>query len=121
MRTTSFLLSAVVCLAIAAAYFFGHYMGIADAQEAGADALFKLDAARSAEAFRLAGSVRQALREGKPSEAELALVHSAALKAPSLAACSASPDCAAAVGRQLPTKAQLQDAVAAERAMNGPR
>lgn len=121
MRTTSFLLSALVCLALAAAYFFGHSMGVADAQEAGGDALFKLDATRSAEAFRLASSVRQSLREAKPAEAELALVRYAALKVPSLAACSASPDCAAAVGRQLPTKAQLQESIAAERAMSGQR
>jgi hypothetical protein len=119
MRITNFLLLLVVCLALAAAYFFGHSMGESDGREATADAVFNLDASRSAEAFKLASTVRQALRESKPDHAELEVVRYAALKAPSLAACASSPGCAASVGRLMPTKAQLQEALAAERAMKG--
>lgn len=119
MRTTSFLLSLLVCLAIAGAYFAGHYMGEADGRDAAGEAHFHLDALRGAEAFLFAGSVRQALRESKPARAELAAVRHAARKVPSLVACSASPECAASVGRLLPTKAQLEEALAAERALKG--
>lgn len=116
MRITNFLLAITVCLAIAGAYIAGHYMGESEGREASADATFNLDALRSAEAFMIANSVRQALRESKPAQAELAVVRYAARKAPSLAACSSSPDCAASVGRLMPTKAQLEETLAAERA-----
>lgn len=119
MRTTSFLLSLLVCLAIAGAYFAGHYMGESEGREAVGDARFHLDALRSAEAFRFAGSVRQALRESRPAQAELLAVRHAARKVPSLVACSSSPECAASVGRLMPTKAQLEEALAAEREMKG--
>ena len=119
MRTTSFLLSLLVFLAIAGAYFAGHYMGEFDGREASGDARFHLDALRSAEAFVFVGSIRQALRESKPAQAELAAVRHAARKVPSLVACSASPECAASVGRLMPTKAQLDEALAAERALKG--
>jgi hypothetical protein len=121
MRITNFLLSITVCLAIFGAYVAGHYMGESDGREAGADATFNLDASRSAEAFMIASSVRQALRESKPAQAELVVVRYAALKAPSLVACSSSPDCAASVGRLMPTKAQLEEALVAERAMRDQR
>jgi hypothetical protein len=116
MRVTNFLLAITVCLAIAGAYLAGHYVGEADGREAGADATFNLDALRSAEAFTIANSVRQALRESRPAQAELEVVRYAARKAPSLVACSSSPECAASVGRLMPTKAQLAEMIAAERA-----
>ncbi|MFC5497899.1 hypothetical protein ACFPOE_10180 [Caenimonas terrae] len=117
MRTTSLGLLILVCLAIAGAYFAGHYMGQADAQDGTADAVFYADAARSAESFATAASIRQALRESDPARAELLAVRDAALKVPSLVACAASPECAAAVGARLPTKAQLDEALAARRAL----
>lgn len=116
MRITNFLLAITVCLAIVGAYIAGHYMGESDGREAGADAMFNLDALRSAEAFVIANSVRQALRESKPAQAEVAVVRYAARKAPSLVACASSSDCAASVGRLMPTKAQLDEALAADRA-----
>lgn len=119
MRITSFLLSILACLALAGAYFAGHYLGESEGREAVADAVFHLDASRSAEAFRMASSVRQALRESNAAQAELMVVRFAALKAPSLVACSSSPGCAASVGRLLPTKAQLDEAIVAERATRG--
>lgn len=117
MRITNLLLQTTVCLAIIGAYIAGYYMGESAGRDAGADVTFNLDATRSAEAFMLASSVRQALRESKPAQAELAVVRYAALKAPSLVACSSSPDCAASVGRLMPTKAQLEEALAADRAL----
>ena len=119
MRTTSVLLSLLVCLAIAGSYVAGHYMGEAEGRDAAGDARFHLDSLRSAEAFLFAGSVRQALRESSPAKAELAAVRYAARKVPSLVACSASPECAASVGQQMPTKAQLDEALAAERSLKG--
>jgi len=104
-------------LAIAGAFFAGHYVGEAQGREAAGDARFQLDALRSAEAFLFAGSVRQALRESKPAQAELAAVRHAARKVPSLVACSASRECAASVGKLMPTKAQLDEALAAEKAL----
>ena len=121
MRMTSFMLSVTVCLALVGAFVAGHYVGESDARDAGADTAFHLDASRSAEAFGIANSVRQALRESKPSQAELLVVRYAAQKARSLAACAASPECAAAVGRLMPAKAQLDEALAAERALRNQR
>ena len=117
MRTTSVGLLILVCLAIAGAYFAGHYMGEADARDGNADAVFYAAAARSAESFMTATSIRQALRESNPARAELLAVRDAALKVPSLVACSASAECAAALGWRLPTRAQLEEALAASRAL----
>ena len=121
MRITSLILPITVCLATIGGYAAGYYMGEADGREAGADAMFNLDASRSAEALVLASNVRLALRESKPVQAELAVVRYAALKVPSLVACHSSPDCAASVGPLLPRKAQLEEALAADRAMRGQR
>jgi hypothetical protein len=117
MRITDIILSTIVCCALIGAYVAGHYVGESEGREAGAEAMFNRDASHSAEAFMVASSVRQALRESKPAQAEFVVVRYAALKAPSLVACSSSRDCAASVGRLMPTKAQLQEALAAERAM----
>jgi hypothetical protein len=119
MRITDIVVPVTVCVAIVGAYVAGHYMGEFDGREAGADAMFNQDASRSAEAFIVASSIRQALRESKPDKAERVAVRFAALKAPSLVACSKSPDCAAKVGPLMPTKAQLDEALAAERALRG--
>lgn len=99
----------------------GYYMGEAGGREAGAGAMFNLDASRSVEAIVLASNVRQALRESKPAQAELAVVRYGALKVPSLVACRSSPDCVASVGPLMPTKAQLEEVLAADRAMRGQR
>jgi hypothetical protein len=121
MRITSLILPITVCLAIVGGYVAGYYMGEADGREAGAGAMFNLDASRSAEALVLASNVRQALRESKQAQAEHAVIRYAALKVPSLVACQSSSDCAASVGPLLPTKAQLDEALAADRAMRGQR
>jgi hypothetical protein len=117
MRTTNLLLSIIFGVAVIGAFFAGHYMGENEGREAGAGVMFNLDASRSAEAIVLAGSVRQALRESQPAKAELAVVRYAALKAPSVAACLSSPECVASVGRQMPTKAQLEEVLAADKAL----
>ena len=117
MRVTNLILPVTVCLAIAGAFVAGYYVGESDGRDTGAGVAFNREASRSAEAFMLASSVRQALRESKPAQAELVVVRDAALKVPSLLGCQASPDCAAAVGRNMPTKAQLDEALAADRAM----
>lgn len=119
MRITNLILPITVSLAVTGAYIAGYYMGEFNGREAGADAMFNLDASRSAEAIMLAGSVRQALRESEPAKAELAVIRHAALKVPSLVVCHASPDCVASVGRLLPTKVQLEEALAADRATRG--
>ena len=116
MHITSLVLPTTVCIALVGAYIGGHYMGESDGREADAGALFNLDASRSAEAFQMVTNVRQALRQSKPDQADMVLVRYAALKAPSLSACAASPECAAEVGPLMPTKAQLEEALAAERA-----
>ena len=115
MRVTNLVLPVTVSLAIMGAFAAGYYVGESAGRERGADMLFNLDATRSAEGFMLAASVRQALHESKPEKADAAVVRYSALKAPSLAACRASPDCAASVGRLMPTKAQLEEALAADR------
>jgi hypothetical protein len=117
MRITSLLLSITVCLAIAGGFIAGYYMGESAGREAGADVAFSMDAARSAEAFAFASSIRQALRDSKPAQAELAAIRYAAMMAPKLLACQSSPDCTASAGRTMPTKAQLEEVVAAHRAM----
>jgi hypothetical protein len=117
MQITNLILPITVCLASVGAYVAGYYMGESDGREAGAGTVFNLDASRSAEAFMLASSVRQALRESKPAQAELAVARYAALRVPSLVACRSSPDCAASVGGLMPTKAQLEEALVADRAM----
>ena len=116
MRTTDLILSITVSLAAVVGYVAGYYMGESDGRDTGAGVTVNLDAARSAEAFMLASSVRQALRESKPAQAELAVVRYAALRVPSLLACQSSPNCATAVGQTMPTKAQLDEALAADRA-----
>lgn len=121
MRITSLILPITVCLAIIGGYVAGYYMGEADGRDDGAGAMFNLDASRSAEALVLASNVRQALRESKPAQAELAIVRYAALRVPSLVACRSSPECAASVGPLMPAKAQLDEALAADRAMRGQR
>jgi len=119
MRITNLILPTTVCLAIAGAYIAGYYMGEFDGREAAAGAVFSLDASRAAEAITLASSVRQALRESKPAKAELVVVRYAALRAPSVVGCHSSPECLASVGRLLPTKAQLEEILVADRAMRG--
>ena len=119
MRITSLILPVTLAIAIAGGYIAGYSMGESDGLEAGAGATFNVDASRSAEAFALASSVRQALRESKPAQAELAVVRYAALKAPTIVACRATPECANSVGRLMPTKAQLEEVLAAEKAIRG--
>lgn len=87
MRITSLILPMTVCLAMVGAYVAGYCMGEADGRDAGAGAMFNLDASGSAEAPVLASNVRQALRESKPAQAELTIVRYAALRVPSLVAC----------------------------------
>ena len=116
MRATDLLLPITIGFAAVAGYVAGHAVGESEGLETGAGLAFNRDASRSAEAFVLASSVRQALRESKPAQAELAAIRYAATKVPSLLGCQSSPDCAAAVGRIMPTKAQLDEALAADRA-----
>jgi hypothetical protein len=119
MRIQSIFLPFVVFVAVVGAFAAGHYIGQFDAQKAAAAASYNFDASRSAEVFMLVSSARQALRESKPMEAERVLVFYAALQAPRLAECSSSPACAAWVGRMMPTKAQLEEVIAAERTIGG--
>jgi len=119
MQISSLIFPLTICIAATGAYIGGYYMGEIEGREAGASAMFNLDASRSAEAIVLASSVRQALRESNPARAELLVVRHAALKAPSVVACYASPDCMASVGRLMPPKAQLEEALAAGRAARG--
>jgi len=117
MRVTNIILFITGCLAMVGAYIAGHYMGEFAGRDVGADVSFNLDASRSAEAFAVANSIRQALRESKPAKADALAARYAALKVPSLAACQASPECVERVGRLMPTKAQLDEVLAAEKAM----
>ncbi|MEZ0306798.1 MAG: hypothetical protein ACAH21_02665 [Ramlibacter sp.] len=117
MRATHLILMATACVAFVGAFVAGFYMGEATGRDAGAAATFNLDATRSAEAIVLATHFRQALREAKPAKAEQAVMRYAALKAPTVSGCYASPDCMAAVGQVMPTKAQLDDVLAADRAL----
>ena len=119
MRITNIMLPLAVCLAIVGAYAAGHYIGKLDAQGESAVAISNLEASRSAEAFMIASSARQALRNSQPAQAELVLVRYAALQAPALLECSSLPGCAVWVGGLLPTKMQVEDIVAAERATRG--
>jgi hypothetical protein len=119
MRLPTFILPTTVFLAIVGAFAAGHYIGQIDAQKAGAAAMHSLDASRSAEAFFAVSNARQALRESKPEHVELVLVRYAALHASALLECSSSPSCVAWVGGRMPTKAQLEEVRATERAMNG--
>jgi len=119
MRIAGLVLPTTFCLAVVGAYVAGYYMGEFNGREAGGDAMFNLDASRSAEAVMLASGVRQALRESKPAEAERVVLRHAALKAQSVVACYSSPNCVVSVGRQMPTKAQLEEVLAADRAIRG--
>jgi hypothetical protein len=117
MRANTLILPITFIAATVGAYIAGYYMGEFDGREAGAGVMFNLDASRSAEAIVLAGNVRQALRDAQPAKVELAVVRYAALKAPSVAACYSSPECVASVGRQMPTKAQVEEILAADKAL----
>jgi hypothetical protein len=119
MRLSTIILPTAVLLAIASAFAAGRYIGEFDSKKAAGVALSNLDAARSAEAFLMVSSARQALRESKPEKAELLLVRYAALRSGALLECSASPSCAAWVGPLMPTKSQIDEVRTTERAMNG--
>src|SRR6188768_4246411 len=99
MRIASIILPVAVTVAVLGAYAAGRYIGQHDEQKVVAGAISNLDASRSAEGFMLASTAREALRESKPETAELVLVRYAALKAPALMECSASPACVAWVGK----------------------
>jgi len=119
MRVSSFILPTTVLLALVGAFAAGHYIGKHDEHKINAAAVNDLDTSRRAEVFLMVSYARQALHEAKPEHAELVMVRYAALQAPALTACSSSPACAAWVGRLLPTKTQLDEVVATERALNG--
>ena len=117
MRATHLILLATACVAFVGSFVAGYYMGESAGRDTGAAATFNLDAIRSAEAIVLAGNVRQALRESKPAKADEVVVRYAALKAPTVAGCYAAPECMASVGQVMPAKAQLDEVLAADRAL----
>ena len=115
MRIRNLLLPLTVMIAVGGAFTAGHYIARYDAEKAARSAVGLIQAEHAAETFKLANSARLALQASKPEEAAQILARWAALKAPSLIDCSAKTDCAAWVGAQMPSRAQLEAAIAADR------
>jgi hypothetical protein len=116
MRIQSLLLPLTVLIAVGGAFAAGHYIASHDAEKATRSAVALIQAEGAAETFKLASSARMALQASKPEQASQLLTSWAALKAPALIECSAKPECAAWVGPQMPSRAQLEEVIAADRA-----
>lgn len=116
MRIQNLLLTITVLIAVGGAFAAGHYIARHDAQKSSRSAVALIQAEHAAETFKLANNARMALQASKPEQATELLTTWAALKAPALIECSAKPECTAWVGAQMPSKAQLNEVIAADRA-----
>lgn len=115
MRIPNIALPAAVILAVLGAFAAGRFVGAHDAQKLGAIAAFNSDASRSAEAFMIASSARDALKS-EPAKADAILARYAALQVSALTECSVAPSCAASVGKLMPPPSRLEAAVSTARA-----
>lgn len=75
-----------------------------------------MQAETNAEIFNLANSARLSLQASKPEQATQILTTWVALKAQPLSECSAKAECAAWLGPQMPSRAQLEEVISADRA-----
>lgn len=115
MRIQNLLLPLTVLIAVGGAFAAGHYIARHDAEEATRSAITLIQTEHAAETFKLTNSARLALQESKPEQATQLLTTWAALQAPALMQCHTSPACAAWIGSSLPSQAQLDEFLAAER------
>lgn len=116
MRIQNLLLPLTVLIAVGGAFAAGHYIAGHDAEKASRSAAALIQAEHAAETFKLVSSARLALQTSKPEQATQLLTSWAALQAPALIECSATPECAAWVGAQMPSRTQLDEVIAADRA-----
>jgi hypothetical protein len=117
MRIQSLLLPLTVLIAVGASFAAGHYIARHDAGKATRSAVALIQAEHAAETFKLTNSARLALMGSKPEQATQLLTTWAALQAPALMQCHTSPACAAWMGSSLPSQAQLDELLAAERTL----
>lgn len=117
MRIQKVLLPLAVLVAVGGAFAAGHYIASHDAEKATRSAVAFIQAEQAAETYKLANSARLALLESKPEQTSQLLTTWAAMQAPALMQCHTSPACAAWVGTALPSQAQLDELLAAERAL----
>lgn len=115
MRIQNLLLPLTVLIAVGGAFAAGHSIASHDAEKANRSAVALIHADHAFEAFKLANSARLAQQASKPEQAAQLRTTWAALKASVLVECSEKPDCAAWVGTQMPSQAQLEDVIAADR------
>lgn len=116
MRIHSLLLSLAVMIAVGAAFAAGQYIGRHDAEKASRSTIDLIQVDNDAEVFRLANSARLALQVSKPEQASQMLTTWVALKAQALSECSAKAECVGWLGPQMPSKALLEEVIAADRA-----
>jgi hypothetical protein len=117
MRPANLLLHAIAAIVVIGAFFAGRHVGKQEAEQITSAGVELFTATRSAESFVIATRTREALRQPDPARAESILVRYAAIQVPTLLKCAESPDCTQWVGKLMPTKDAIKDAVDAEAAL----
>lgn len=121
MLIPSFLLPVTVTVAIAGAFWAGHFIARHDAEKITQRAIQAISVQDAAASFMFASGARAALQEGKLAQADMVLRNFAALNASMLIDCKKSAHCVIEAGAQMPTEKILDEALAAARVAVGKR
>ena len=117
MRIQSLLLPLTVLIAVGGAFAAGYYIAGHDAEKANRSVIAQIQADHAAQTFKVASSVRLAINAAKHEQAAQILTTWVAMQAPTLMECRTSPACTAWVGPSMPTQAQIQEMLAADRTL----
>lgn len=109
MRASHLAFAALAALGIGVAFLAGQLVGRHEGKRVCVVATTNLASQDSAVAFMFAGKTLESIRAGKVSDAEVLLVRFAKLQTQTLSNCAASPECAAWVGKLLPSSSALTE------------
>jgi hypothetical protein len=121
MRIPSFLLPVIVTVAIAGAFWAGHFIARQEAEKITQGAIQAISVQDAAASFMVTSGARAALQEGRLAQADMVLRNYAALKASTLIECKKSAQCINEAGALMPTENNLNQALAVASAPEGKR